>query len=92
MGPRVALEAVVVDSHGAALEAWIHVRPVVDGLELFRVVALPDTQFYTEADASNTIFVSHLGDLVQDWDVESQWQVADDALSLIESILPYGIV
>lgn len=112
VGPDVVLEARVVDSEGQPLEVGVYLRPRLEGLEPFRVVVLPDTQFYTEADvvaqygdilgmqvgwildeaaASNTVFVSHVGDMVQTHDVESQWQVADAAMSRLEGLLPYAV-
>ncbi len=112
VGPSVALEALVTDSAGMPLNARFHVRPVLEGLEPFRIAVLPDSQFYTEAElveehgsifamqvdwildealASNTVFVTHLGDVVQDLDAEDQWRVADAAMAPLDTALPYGI-
>ena len=43
------------------------------------------------AEDSNTVFATHLGDLVQDWDAHDQWMVADAAMSQLDGVLPYGI-
>ena len=73
----------------------------------FTLVALPSTQKYTinasgifglqtqwivdNQALENIVFVSHLGDLVDDWDVPSQWDIADAAMSKLEPGIPYGI-
>jgi hypothetical protein len=44
-----------------------------------------------EASTSNTVFVSHMGDVVQDWDDEEQWAVASAAMSQLDGVLPYAI-
>ena len=45
------------------------------------------------ADNSDGIaFVTHLGDIIQDWDDTEQWAVADAAMSLLDDEIPYGLV
>jgi hypothetical protein len=73
----------------------------------FRVIALPDTQNYSKdypqlyfgqtqwiADrlaADNIRFVSHLGDIVNDAQTQSQWSVAKQAMTTLDtSGVPYG--
>lgn len=75
----------------------------------FTIIALPDTQHYSEAyseiyfsqtqwivenkDALNIVFVTHLGDIVQHNDlVPEEWIVADEAMSLLDSVVPYGVL
>jgi len=75
----------------------------------FTVIVLPDTQHYSEARPEifihqtqwivenirnlNIIFVTHLGDLVQNNDnVEKEWQVADKAMDLLNDVVPYSIL
>ena len=74
----------------------------------FTLVALPDTQYYSvnglgifdiqtqwivdQRLADNIAFVTHLGGMVDDWNVPSQWDVANAAMSKLEpSGIPYGI-
>ncbi len=74
----------------------------------FTLVALPDTQEYTrngtgifgiqtqwivdQQSAQNIVFVCHLGDVVDDSDVPSQWDIANVAMSKLEPPgIPYGI-
>ena len=44
-------------------------------------------------DDLNIVFVSHMGDIVQHNDVdESEWTAADAAMSLLDGVLPYGVL
>jgi hypothetical protein len=79
------------------------------------LVALPDTQFYSEnvggsrfqlfLDQTNWVknfrspykidFVSHLGDIVQNGSVLAEWTRADQAIDVLDTIvpeLPYSVV
>lgn len=75
----------------------------------FTVVVLPDTQYYSQLypdifvsqtqwivdrkDELNIVFVSHLGDIVQNNDrFEAEWQVADGAMSMLDDVVPYGVL
>ena len=74
--------------------------------EAFTVVALPDTQKYSEKypeifvaqttwtvglrDRENVVFVTHLGDLVEHFDRRSEWEVADRAMRVLDGVLPYS--
>jgi hypothetical protein len=74
----------------------------------FTIVALPDTQFYSESypwifenqtewivqneNSQNIVFVTHLGDLVNTASSVSQWQNADNAMSILDGKVPYGIL
>ncbi len=75
----------------------------------FTMVMLPDTQNYSESypdtfdaqtqwivdnqEALNIVYVAHLGDIVQRADRLWEWVVANDAISIMDSIpsLPYGL-
>jgi len=86
--------------------------------EDFTIIAMPDTQHYTDnpnnyanfsaqtqwivdnKDSRNIVFVTGLGDIVQNGNANlSEWQIADDAYSLLEDPLttllaqgiPYGL-
>jgi hypothetical protein len=83
---------------------------VMSGQDDFTVVVLPDTQYYSEkypeiyaaqvqwildnAGALNIVFVSHLGDIVQNDDLdETEWQTADAFMRrLDDAAIPYGVL
>jgi hypothetical protein len=74
----------------------------------FTIVLLPDTQLYSQkfpetylaqtrwikesAEALNTQFVIHLGDVVQNSRNESEWQVADRAHKVLDGHVPYSVL
>jgi hypothetical protein len=74
----------------------------------FTVVLLPDTQLYSqgfpetylaqtrwivrEADARNIKFVIHLGDIVEEYDDEQQWRVADRAHRVLDGAVAYSVL
>ena len=75
----------------------------------FTIVVLPDTQYYSQLypeifmaqtqwivdhkDELNIVFVSHLGDIVQNNDrFEAEWQVADKAMSMLDDVVAYGVL
>ena len=75
----------------------------------FTIIALSDTQYYSaefpeiyfsqtqwivdNKNALNIVFVTHLGDLVQNNDLNiEEWVVADAAMSLLDDVVPYGVL
>src|SRR5262245_17585555 len=76
--------------------------------EVFTVVLLPDTQFYSEkypdtyiaqtmwirerARADNIKFVVCLGDIVQNAHIEKEWQNAHEAARILDGVVPYSAV
>jgi hypothetical protein len=76
--------------------------------ENFTIVALPDTQFYSESypwifenqtewivqneNEKNIVFVTHLGDICNYPNIDNQWQNADNAMSILDNKVPYGIL
>lgn len=44
-----------------------------------------------QREALGLAFVSHVGDIVQTWDVELEWERAAEAMSLLDGVIPYGI-
>jgi len=76
--------------------------------EVFTVVLLPDTQFYSEkypetyvaqtmwirerAKADNIKFVVCLGDIVQNAHVEEEWLRAHEAARILDGVVPYSSV
>jgi len=79
--------------------------------EDFSIIVLPDTQYYSESypaifetqtqwivnnkDALNIVYVAHVGDIVNKWDQQYQWDNAESAMMLLEdqftTSLPFGI-
>lgn len=73
----------------------------------FTIIALPDTQKYADShphifesqiewildnlEEKNIVFVSHLGDVVDDATDRNQWRTAESALSKLDSKVPYAI-
>jgi len=73
----------------------------------FSVIALPDTQYYSEyypniftsqtqwiknyKDILNIKFVSHEGDIVEVGSSTSNWENANTSMSILDNILPYAI-
>lgn len=74
----------------------------------FTVIGLPDTQNYSElypqiflqqttwvADNLNTLgirYVAHYGDVVQNGDATLEWENADQAMAVLDSVgVPYGV-
>ncbi|MCY2932353.1 MAG: metallophosphoesterase [Planctomycetota bacterium] len=73
----------------------------------FTVVMLPDTQYYSakfpatfaaqtrwvreNAGKENIVFVTQVGDIVDNVKAPEQWQAADAGMSLLDGALPYGV-
>ncbi|MBN1343645.1 MAG: metallophosphoesterase [Phycisphaerae bacterium] len=79
----------------------------VEAADPFTVVVLPDTQNYSEfyptiyntqtqwivdnAASQNIKFVSHVGDIVQNWNKNQEWMRARTAMSILDTAgIPYG--
>jgi len=76
--------------------------------ENFTIVVLPDTQFYSSSYPSifenqtewivqnenekNIVFVTHLGDIVDTYTDNIQWQNADNAMSILDNKVPYTVL
>jgi hypothetical protein len=76
--------------------------------ENFTIVALPDTQYYSKTYAwifenqtewivqneneKNIVFVAHMGDIVNEYFEDYEWQFADNAMSILDNKVPYGIL
>ena len=83
-------------------------RPAANANEVFSVVLLPDTQFYSEkypetfvaqtmwirerARQDNIKFVICLGDIVQNAHVEKEWLNAHEAARILDGVVPYSAV
>jgi hypothetical protein len=100
------LTAFVSDPGGGALSASVVLRTAA--APEFTIIALPDTQHYAEAypaiftsqtqwivnnkDARNIVFVTHEGDVVEHYNVTSEWQAADLSMRVLDNVVPYGIL
>ena len=76
--------------------------------ENFTIVVLPDTQYYSQSypmifenqtkwivqneNVLNIVFVANLGDIVNTSSQDYQWQNADNAMSILDGKVPYGIL
>jgi len=77
--------------------------------DFFTIAVLPDTQFYSEghpeiftaqaqwiadnAVIQNIVFAAHLGDIIDDYDTDAQWQHAQQAMDIIKAAgIPYSLV
>lgn len=60
----------------------------------FPEIYMSQTQWILEhKDDLNIVFVSHMGDIVQHDDAdESEWKAADAAMSLLDGVIPYGVL
>ncbi len=73
----------------------------------FMLAVLPDTQYYSEShpeifasqtqwiadnvDEENIVFVSHVGDVVDNADQLTQWLNADAAMDQLDGVVPYSV-
>ena len=73
----------------------------------FTIVVLPDTQHYSRnypaifqsqtqwvvanEEKENIVFLTHLGDIVDSQTLDFEWKNADQAMSLLDGIVPYGL-
>ncbi len=101
------LNVTVIDSSGDTLNVSFYgVSPSEDN---WTIILLPDTQLYSESapniftnqtqwivdnkDALNIKIVLSLGDLVDNWNVVSEWNVANESWSkIIDANIPAAIV
>lgn len=96
------------DTSSLTVSFYGRAAPGSSGPPDFTIVALPDTQMYTANDtgifenqtqwianhliSNNIAFVTHLGDMVNDYNISDEWDIADTAMSILESAaIPYGI-
>ncbi len=77
-------------------------------LRPFTLIVLPDTQVYARhypeifykqtewikgnAGKENIVFVSHVGDIVEDGSTQPQeWEVANKAMSVLDGVVPWAV-
>jgi hypothetical protein len=105
---EATLSVRVSDPNGGTVDVSFLGReaPPVD--PAFTLVVLPDTQYYSayyphiftqqtqwivdSKDELNTVFVTHVGDIVEYWDTfEQHWIHANDSMSVLDDVVPYGL-
>lgn len=102
------LEAEIRGPAGATYDVTFLGRPDPLATEDFTVVVLPDTQIYSQSfpqifeaqtrwiadnvGTENIVFVSHLGDIVQHPSSVVEWMRADQAMSILDGVVPYGLL
>ncbi len=93
---------------------WLEDRRLLAG-DTYTIVQMPDTQTLTEfspetfnaqtqwvadhVQSNNIVFLSHVGDVVENPSVASEWQAADAAMSILDGdpaanpdgLVPYGV-
>lgn len=76
--------------------------------ENFTIIVLPDTQYYSEKypwifdsqtqwivdnkETMNIVFVTHVGDIVEHWDVLNEWDNANSSMSRLDDHMRWGIL
>ncbi len=79
-----------------------------DDVENFTIVVLPDTQYYSDKypwifdnqtqwiienkESRNIVFVTHLGDLVDNYESIEEWDNANTSMSKLDGDLPFGVL
>jgi len=43
-------------------------------------------------EALNIVFVTHEGDIVQNWNNTTEWEYANTSMSMLDSVVPYSVV
>jgi hypothetical protein len=102
------LEVTVSDPQGDSLDVTFYGKGGTSGDDDFAIVALPDTQYYSQsypdiftaqtqwivdnASSRNIVFVTHEGDIVQNYNVEGEWINANYSMSLLDGVVAYGLL
>jgi len=97
------LEVIVSDPQADVLDVTFYGRNKVSGPEEFTIVVLPDTQIYAQShpdiftsqtqwivdnkEALNIVFVTHEGDIVQNWNSITEWERANTSMSLLDGVV-----
>jgi alkaline phosphatase len=102
------LEVTASDPQGGLLDVTFYGRTVPSPNDYFTIVVLPDTQYYSRDNpaifdaqtqwvvnnvtANNIVFVTHEGDLVQNWNATAEWTNANNSMSILDGHVPYGLL
>jgi hypothetical protein len=93
---------------GEILENNTYLSEIDSNLENFTIIVLPDTQYYSQnyswifdnqtlwikenIEKMNIVFVSHLGDLVQNWYSIDEWENANRSMSVLDGVVSWGVL
>jgi alkaline phosphatase len=102
------LEVTAGDPQDGSLNVTFYGRTVPSPDDYFTIIVLPDTQLYSKSypaiftaqtqwivnnvTAQNIVFVTHEGDIVDVWNDTTQWQNANNSMSLLDGVVPYGVL
>jgi len=102
------LEVTASDPQAGLLDVTFYGRAVPSPNDYFTIVVLPDTQYYSRDNpaifdaqtqwivnnvaTNNIVFVTHEGDLVQNWNATAEWNNANNSMSLLDGVVPYGVL
>jgi hypothetical protein len=105
VSPSPTLQLSVSDPGAGWLDVSVTLRKAA--APEFTIIALPDTQHYSESfpavftsqtqwivnnkDARNIVFVTHEGDVVEHNSNDTEWQRANTSMSLLDGVVPYGM-
>jgi hypothetical protein len=105
VSPTAPLQAHVSSPAGGQLNVSFGIRRAAQSE--FTIIALPDTQHYSEAypaiftsqtqwikdnkAARNIVFVTHEGDIVQNYANAAEWNRANTSMSIMDGVVPYGM-
>ena len=105
VSPATPLQVTVGNPAGGQLTVTASLRRAAE--PEFTIIALPDTQHYSEAfpaiftsqtqwikdnkAARNIVFVTHEGDIVQNAGTVSEWIAANQSMSILDGVVPYGM-
>jgi hypothetical protein len=105
---RAWLAVVVAALLGISLLSIADAAEAADPNEVFSIVLLPDTQFYSQkypetyvaqtmwirerVRPDNIKFVVSLGDIVQNAHIEQEWKNANEAARILDGVVPYSMV
>ena len=101
--------SLVISGCGSITTTALTTTAVATGSNYFTIAVLPDTQYYSEkypeiftqqtqwitdyAQTQHIVFVSQVGDLVNDYNVDDEWKNAQSAMGIIRNAgIPYSVV
>jgi hypothetical protein len=102
------LEVTASDPQDDSLNVTFYGRTVPTSDDYFTIVVLPDTQYYSRdnpaifdaqtqwivdnASSYNIVFVTHEGDIVENWNNTTEWANANYSMSILDGSVPYGLL
>ncbi|KYK25977.1 hypothetical protein AYK26_01715 [Euryarchaeota archaeon SM23-78] len=103
-----ALDVSVTDLDGDNIDVSFYGGNTIGLSENFTIIVIPDTQYYAQympdrftaqtqwivdnINNLNTVFVTHEGDIVEHGDNLTEWDRANQSMSLLDGVIPYGVL